>query len=86
MRYTLRNPAKLIEAFGNDYYLILEHSLDWAIIANAHHERDFEQIESDKPKYKMIQVKELEGERTFSFYVVSITFDCWVLGYKGEVL
>jgi len=84
MRYTLRNREKLIEAFGEDYYNVLENSIDWAVIANRHHKTEFEQLESDKENYKMIQVKEINGDRIFEFYVVSVTFDCWILGYKGE--
>jgi len=82
MRYTLRNRDKLKKAFGVDFYNVLENSLDWAVIANRHHETEFEQLDSGHDKFKMIQVKEINGDRIFEFYVVSITFDCWVLGFK----
>jgi len=82
VRYTLRNKDKLIEAFDKEFYFKLECSIDWAIAINVRNKRGFELIDSDRPEFKMIEVNEINGTRVFQFYVVSVTFDCWVLGFK----
>lgn len=82
MRYVLRNKAKLIKVFGEDYYDLLIKSLSNHFKLN-NVITEFE-YETDK-RYKIIHVDNVQPhtDSFFEFYVISKTFDVYLLAYKS---
>lgn len=82
MRYALRNQDKLRKAFGQDFLNTLQASL---FLHFQKHTEIIPETEYKDEPYSIIHVQNAQPktDSLFEFYIVSITFDVYLLAYKG---
>jgi hypothetical protein len=82
MRYTLRNKHKISKSLGNDFLKWLEAS-----IANHFNTHEVIEIETEyvNEPFPIIHVCNVQPhtDSFYELYVISITFDVYLLAYKS---
>ncbi len=80
-KYTLRNQHKIKASLGSDFLKVMLDSL-------AHHFKTKESIEEltyENEKHKVIHVESIQPktDTTLEFYVISTTYNVYLLAYKS---
>jgi len=84
MRYALRNQDKIKEVFGQDFLNTLHASLFLHFQSNT----EIKAVQNIGDKFPSLKVKNITKYPTFVYfevYVISITYDVYLLAYKGAV-
>jgi len=80
MRYTLRNKDKIKEKFSQEFLDRMVRSL------NSYFNRNIEIKEYEDSPYPYILVDDVgHSVNIFSFYVIRITFDAYLLAFKEVI-
>ena len=82
MRYALRNQDKIRNALGNEFLNVLLASLE---LHFQSHTEITPIAEYKNEPYPVIWVENAQPntDSTFEFYIISITFDVYLLAYKS---
>ena len=84
MRYSLRNQDKIRKAFGQDFLNCLLASL---LLHFQTHPEIIPIPEYMNEPYPIIHVQNAQPktDSTFELYIISITYDVYLLAYKGSM-